>query len=139
MSLLNYNLHKRHKTNMKHNDMTLFIVVMLSIGNVYAISNHDRMVNEITNTKTIATQTFVSSQSDNGWLEVGDISMCAYFDECWHWATATLYKLENSNLAYRVCCEDKYYTVIARMEDGETKCSVLIPYQGEKRWFSFSL
>lgn len=78
-----------------------------------------------------------SAKSACEWIELGEVGMSSFFDESWHWTTATLYKLENTNLAYRVRYEDKYYTIIARMENGEIKCSVLIPYQGEKRWFSF--
>lgn len=118
--------------------MTLLVGIMLCLGNTYAISFQDG-INEITNTKIKAIQTFVSYKSDNGWLELGNISMSAYFDKSWHWTTATLYKLENTNLAYKVHYEDKYYIVIAQMENGEIKCSVLIPYHGEKRWFSFSV
>ena len=111
---------------------------MLCLGNTY-VTSFQNGVNEITNTKIEAIQTFVSPKCDNGWLELGNINMCAYFDESWHRATATLYRFENTNLTYRVRYEDEYYTVKTQMEDGEIKCYVLIPYQGKKRWFNFSV
>ena len=104
---------------MKSKAIVLIIGILFCIGTTHAVS--------------------ISANSDGGWIELGEISMNSYFNESWHWATATLYKIDNTNLAYRVRYEDEYYTVMAQAENGETKCSVLIPYQGEKRWFSFSL
>lgn len=118
--------------------MTLATVMLLGLANIHAIANHH--YNVMNNTTVESTNdSFVAVEDDYGWMELGPVSMSAYFDESWHWATATLYKLENTNLAYRVRYEDEYYTVIAQKEDGEVKCSVWIPYQGEKRWFGFSL
>ena len=123
---------------MKHKIITVTTVMLLGLASINAVANYHS--NVTTNSIVESTNdSFEAVEDDYGWMELGPISMSAYFDESWHWATATLYKLENSNLAYRVRYEDKYYTVIARMENGETKCSVLIPYQGEKRWFSFSI
>lgn len=122
---------------MKSNTMTIFIII-LCFGNTYATLFQDE-VNEITNTKTKEIQTFVSSKSDNGWLELGNINMCAYFEDSWYWATVTLYRFENTSFIYRVRYEDEYYTVKTQMEGGEIKCYVLIPYQGENRWFGFAI
>lgn len=123
---------------MRYKTMTLATVMLLGLANIHAIANHH--YNVMNNTTVESTNdSFVAVEDDYGWMELGPVSMSAYFDESWHWATATLYKLENTNLAYRVRYEDEYYTVIAQKEDGEVKCSVWIPYQGEKRWFGFSL
>ena len=123
---------------MKHKIITVTTVMLLGLASINAVANYHS--NVTTNSIVESTNdSFEAVEDDYGWMELGPISMSAYFDESWHWATATLYKLENSNLAYRVRYEDKYYTVIARMENGETQCSVWIPYQGEKRCFSFSL
>ena len=122
---------------MRHKTMTLAMGVLLVLASIHAVANHH--CNVATNSSVESTNEYIEAvEDDYGWMELGTVSMSAFFDESWHWATATLYKLENSNLAYRVRYEDNYYTVIARMENGETKCSVLIPYQGEKRWFSFT-
>lgn len=123
---------------MRHRMITITTVMLLGLVSIHAVANHN--CNVATNSSVENTNDYIKAvEGDYGWMELGPISMSAYFDESWHWATATLYKLDNSNLAYWVRYEDKYYTVIARIENGETTCSVLIPYQGEKRWFSFSL
>lgn len=121
---------------MRHKTMAMGM--LFGLASLHAIANPS--CNVTTNSSVENTNDRIEAVKDDyGWMEFGPISMSTYFDENWHWATATLYKLENSNLAYRVRYEDKYYTVIARMENGETQCSVWIPYQGEKRCFSFSL
>lgn len=123
---------------MRHKMIAITTGVLLSLASIHADANHH--YNVTTNTTVESTNDSFDAAKDNyGWIELGPISMSAFFDESWHWATATLYKLDNTNLAYRVRYEDEYYTVIAQTENGETKCSVLIPYQGKKRWFSFSL
>lgn len=122
---------------MKNKSFTFLIGLILCFGSAHATADRNDE-GAATNPTMKKKQTIpISFENDNGWFELGNISMSAFFDESWHWTTATLYKLENTNLAYRVRYEDKYYTIIARMENGEIKCSVLIPYQGEKRWFSF--
>lgn len=78
-----------------------------------------------------------SAKSACEWIELGEVGMSSFFDESWHWTTATLHKFEKVELAYRVYYEDRFYSVRAEPEDGGIKCFVLIPYQGEKRWFSF--
>jgi hypothetical protein len=122
---------------MKNKTFTLLMGLILCFGSARATAyrNDEGVATNPTMQKIQITP--ISFKNDNEWFELGNISMSAFFDESWHWTTATLYKLENTNLAYRVCYEDKYYVVKAKMVDGEIKCSVLIPYQGEKRWFSF--
>lgn len=123
---------------MRHRIITITTVMLLGFVSIHAVANHHH--NVMINSSVESTSDSLEAIEDNyGWMDLGPVSMSAFFDDSWHWATATLYKLENSNLAYKVRYEDKYYTVIARIENGETTCSVLIPYQGEKRWFSFSL
>lgn len=81
-----------------------------------------------------------ASESDGGWIELGEMNMSSYYDESWHWITATVFKFNpNASLAYRVLYENKYYLVRAEMEDNQIKCSVWIPYDGQKRCFSFML
>lgn len=81
-----------------------------------------------------------SANNDNGWIEVGETNMSAYYDGCWHWETATVFKLSNtSNLVFRIRYEGKFYPVRAEMGDGQITCSAWIPYEGEKHCFSFWL
>ena len=81
-----------------------------------------------------------ASKSDGGWVELGEMSMSSYFDESWHWTTATVFKLSNApSLAYRIRYEGKYYPVRAEMDVNQIKCSVWIPYDGQKQCFSFVL
>lgn len=82
----------------------------------------------------------ISVNNDGGWIELGEMSMSSYFDESWHWTTATVFKLSNApSLAYRIRYEGKYYPVRAEMDVNQIKCSVWIPYDGQKRCFSFVL
>ena len=79
-----------------------------------------------------------ASKSDGGWVELGEMSMSSYFDESWHWTTATVFKLSNApSLAYRIRYEGKYYPVRAEMDVNQIKCSVWIPYDGQKQCCSF--
>lgn len=119
--------------------ITLWLGIMLCLGNTYAVANQSN-VDFATNImmREIRTST-ITSKNDGGWIEIGDVSMSAYYDESWHWATATLYRIEDTSLAYKVRYEDRFYTVKVTVEGGSIKCSVLIPYQGEKRWFSFTI
>lgn len=121
---------------MRYIIITMATGILLGLASIHAVADQHHSVT--INATVGSTIDSFSAVEDYGWIELGPISMSAYFDDSWHWATATLYKLENTNLAYRVRYEDEYYTVIAQTENGETKCSVLIPYQEEKRWFSFS-
>ena len=122
---------------MRYIIITMATGILLGLASIHAVADQHHSVT--INATVGSTIDSFSAVEDYGWIELGPISMSAYFDDSWHWATATLYKLENTNLAYRVRYEDEYYTVIAQTENGETKCSVLIPYQGENRWFYFSL
>ena len=123
---------------MRHKMIAITTGVLLSLASIHSIANH--YYNVTTNSVVESSNnSFDAAKDNNGWIELGPINMSAFFDESWHWATATLYRLENTNLAYRVRYEDKYYTVMVKMEGGEVKCAVLIPYREEKRWFSFSL
>lgn len=105
---------------MKSKAIVMMIGILFYIGTTYAVS--------------------ISANSDGGWIELGEMSMNSYFDESWHWATATVFKLSNTpSLAYKIRYEGKYYPVKAEMDVNQIKCSVWIPYEGKKRSFSFML
>ena len=105
---------------MKSKLIVLMVGALLCIGSTHAIS--------------------VSAKSDSGWIELGEVSMSSFFDESWHWTTATVFKLSNAqNLAYVIRYEGENYAVRAEMKDNEIKCFVWIPYEGVKRCFSFVL
>lgn len=105
---------------MKSKLIILMVGALLSIGFTQAIS--------------------ASAKSDCEWIELGEVSMSSFFDESWHWATATVFKLSNAqNLAYVIRYEGGDYAVRAEMKDDEIKCFVWIPYDGVKRCFSFVL
>lgn len=120
---------------MKNKTITLLMSLVLYFGYTHAAAYQNA-----TNTRMREIPTFSTSVKNYcWWIELGDVSMSAYFDNNWHWATATLYKSKSTNFAYRVRYEGKYYAVKTQMDGGEIKCSVLIPYHGEKRWFSFTI
>lgn len=105
---------------MKNKVITLITGILFCIGTTHAVS--------------------ISANSNEGWIELGEINMSSYFEESWHWTTATVFKLNaSSSMAYRIRYEGKYYPVRAEKDVNQINCSVWIPYDCQKRCFSFVL